>query len=138
MKFKSYEEIEKTFGMSRSDAQAWADVHPELLTGELKDEVEMFNGYFEEHHGKSEIHNYGNIKFISKDEHGCSIDEAWIPTYQKKDGTIVRGHCRNMNNEKPLSTYEIHALYDRNEWNEIEKQQRKRRKEYGEKRRSLR
>jgi hypothetical protein len=43
-KFSSYDEIEKAFSMSRSDAQAWADVHPELLTGSLRDEVERFNG----------------------------------------------------------------------------------------------
>ncbi len=42
-KFSSYDEIEKAFSMSRSDAQAWADVHPELLTGSLRDEVERFN-----------------------------------------------------------------------------------------------
>ena len=43
-KFSSYEEIERALGMSRSDAQAWADVHPDLLTGPLRDEVEMFSG----------------------------------------------------------------------------------------------
>jgi hypothetical protein len=42
-KFSSYDGIEKAFSMSRSDAQAWADVHPELLTGSLRVEVERFN-----------------------------------------------------------------------------------------------
>lgn len=43
-KFRSYEEIERAYGMTRSDAQAWADVHPDLLIGSLRDEVERFNG----------------------------------------------------------------------------------------------
>ena len=42
-KFSSYDGIEKAFSMTRSDAQAWADVHPELLTGSLRVEVERFN-----------------------------------------------------------------------------------------------
>ena len=43
-KFSSYEEIENAFGMTTSDAQAWADVHPDRLTGKLREEVERFNG----------------------------------------------------------------------------------------------
>ena len=42
-KFSSYEEIEKEFGMSRSDAQGWADVHPDMLEGDLKEDVEQFS-----------------------------------------------------------------------------------------------
>ena len=42
-KFSSYEEIEKEFGMSRSDAQGWADTHPDMLEGDLKDDVEQFS-----------------------------------------------------------------------------------------------
>ena len=43
-KFSSYEEIENAFGMNTSDAQAWADVHPDRLTGKLREEVERFDG----------------------------------------------------------------------------------------------
>jgi hypothetical protein len=43
-KFSSYEEIERVLGMTTSDAQAWADVHPDRLKGKLREEVEMFNG----------------------------------------------------------------------------------------------
>ena len=42
-KFSSYEQIEKEFGMSRSDAQGWADTHPDMLEGDLKDDVEQFS-----------------------------------------------------------------------------------------------
>ncbi|MDS0257726.1 hypothetical protein ApAK_08650 [Thermoplasmatales archaeon AK] len=42
-KFSSYEEIERAFGISASDAQAWADAHPDQLTGKLKEEVERLN-----------------------------------------------------------------------------------------------
>ena len=42
-KFSSYEEIENEFGMSRSDAQGWADTHPDMLEGDLKDDVEQFS-----------------------------------------------------------------------------------------------
>ena len=42
-KFSSYEEIEKEYGMSRSDAQGWADAHPDMLDGTLKDDVEQFS-----------------------------------------------------------------------------------------------
>ena len=42
-KFSSYEEIEKEFGMSRSDAQGWADTHPDMLEGDLKNDVEQFS-----------------------------------------------------------------------------------------------
>ena len=42
-KFSSYEEIEKEFGMSRGDAQGWADTHPDMLEGDLKDDVEQFS-----------------------------------------------------------------------------------------------
>ena len=42
-KFSSYEEIEKEFGMSRSDAQGWADTHPDMREGDLKDDVEQFS-----------------------------------------------------------------------------------------------
>lgn len=45
--------------------------------------------YTEEKRGKFEIHNYGAVKFIAKDSHGCGMDEVWIPTYRRKDGTIV-------------------------------------------------
>ncbi|MDG6927847.1 MAG: hypothetical protein JRN26_04675 [Nitrososphaerota archaeon] len=41
-KFRSYYEIERAFGMSTSDAQAWAEVHPEMLSKKLREEVEMF------------------------------------------------------------------------------------------------
>lgn len=43
-KFSSYEEIERVLGMTTSDAQAWADVHPDRLKGKLKEEVDLFNG----------------------------------------------------------------------------------------------
>ena len=42
-KFSSFEEIEEEFGMSRSDAQGWADVHPDMLEGDVKEDVEQFN-----------------------------------------------------------------------------------------------
>ena len=43
-KFSSYEEIERALGMTTSDAQAWADAHPDRLTGKLREEVDLFNG----------------------------------------------------------------------------------------------
>ena len=46
-KFSSYEEIEKEFDMSTSDAQGWADVHPDMLEGDIKDDVEQ-SGYTED------------------------------------------------------------------------------------------
>ena len=42
--------------------------------------------YFVEKYGKKEIHNYGNLRLISKDIHGCGMEEGWIPTYTKKNG----------------------------------------------------
>ena len=42
-KFSSYEEVERVYNMTRSDAQAWADAHPDLLTGSLREEWERFN-----------------------------------------------------------------------------------------------
>ena len=66
------------------------------------------------------------------------MDEVWVPTYYKKNGTIVHGYCRSMTNDKPLTRDEIHAIYDPGEWDEIERSEQKRRKEYRRKRRSLR
>ena len=43
-KFSSYDEIERALGMTTSDAQAWADAHPDRLTGKLREEVDRFNG----------------------------------------------------------------------------------------------
>ena len=80
--------------------------------------------YIEKHQGKMEIHDYGSgLNFISKDEHGCGIDEAWIPTYRKHNGTLVHGHCRRMNT--PLTKDEIHAMYSPSEWKEVERNNRK-------------
>lgn len=80
--------------------------------------------YIEKHKDKMEIHDYGNgLNFISKDEHGCGIDEAWIPTYRKTNGTMVHGHCRKMNT--PLTKDEIHVLYSPSEWKEVERDNRK-------------
>ena len=42
-KFSSYEEIENELGMSRGDAQGWAEAHPDMLEGDLKNDVEQFN-----------------------------------------------------------------------------------------------
>ena len=42
-KFSSYEEIEEELGMTRSDAQGWATIHPDMLEGDLKEDVEQFN-----------------------------------------------------------------------------------------------
>lgn len=80
--------------------------------------------YIEKHESKMEIHDYGSgLNFISKDEHGCSMDEAWIPTYRKHNGTLVHGHCRRMNT--PLTKDEIHAMYSPSEWKEVERNNRK-------------
>jgi hypothetical protein len=43
MKFSSYEQIERALNCTRSDAQAWAEVHPNQLAGKLKMEYDMFN-----------------------------------------------------------------------------------------------
>ena len=58
-KFSSYEEIENEFGMSRGDAQGWADVHPDMLEGDLKDDVEQFNSVVESAKQKDKSQNPG-------------------------------------------------------------------------------
>jgi hypothetical protein len=102
-------------------------------------ESDVVRPYIKKQEGKTEIHDYGSgLKFISNDKHGCNMEEVWVPTYRKKNGTIVHGHCRSMNNDKPLTKDEIHALYDPKEWDEIERNERRNRKKYMQKRRSLR
>ena len=79
-------------------------------------ESDVVRPYIKKQEGKTEIHDYGSgLKFISNDKHGCNMEEVWVPTYRKKNGTIVHGHCRNMNTDKPLTRYEFEALYPKDE-----------------------
>ena len=100
--------------------------------------------YIVKHQGKMEIHDYGSgLNFISKDEHGCGIDEAWIPTYRKHNGTLVHGHCRKMDTGKPMTRYELEAFYPKDqmshgEWKEIMEKEKKNRREYRQTRRAKR
>lgn len=93
------------------------------------DEIDYFDNvvlrpYIKRQEGKKEIHDYGSgINLIPEDKHGCGIDEAWVPTYHKKNGTIVHGHCRKMNT--PLTKDEIHIMYSPSEWKEVEENNRK-------------
>ena len=63
-KFSSYEEIEEEFGMSRSDAQGWADVHPDMLEGDLKDDVEQFNSVVKSAMEKDKSQNPGSTTVL--------------------------------------------------------------------------
>ena len=98
--------------------------------------------YFVEKHGKKEIHNYGNLRLISKDIHGCGMEEGWIPTYTKKNGKVVKGHCSYRGpNCKPYTMDEIHAIYKEESpesLKEIIEDNKKYAKEYRAKKRSMR
>ena len=63
-KFSSYEEIEEEFGMSRSDAQGWADVHPDMLEGDLKEDVEQFNSVVKSSMEKDKSQNPGSTTVL--------------------------------------------------------------------------
>lgn len=63
-KFSSYEEIEEEFGMSRGDAQGWADVHPDMLEGDVKEDVEQFNSVVRSAKEKDKSQNPGSTTVL--------------------------------------------------------------------------
>ena len=66
MKFSSYEQIERALNCTTSDAQAWAEVHPDQLAGKLKEEYDMFQAAL---NGKPKV---------QQREHGKIKDGDWI------------------------------------------------------------